>query len=77
MITFEIGDRVTMKPEAADGFKQPWRGRFENGREGTVMKSPHEGFTGVWVEWDHRKSKYANGWRLRHLNRDLIKVAKA
>lgn len=45
------GTRVRVKWERTDGFTQPWRGRFEKGREGTVLGVTHGGK--VRVQWDH------------------------
>lgn len=36
-MTFRVGDRVRVKADCADGFVQPWRNRFKNGRHGTVI----------------------------------------
>lgn len=61
----EIGARVRVKPKAADRFIQPWRGRFERGRMGTVIRGPSENICGWMVEWDHARTvKYPHEWRM-------------
>lgn len=74
---FEVGDRVRVKAECAGGYTQPWRGRFEAGREGTVVRE-----IGQWcghqrwkVKWDsHRKPKYPTDWDLDMRSADLEPV---
>ncbi|TNE46869.1 MAG: hypothetical protein EP341_09615 [Sphingomonadales bacterium] len=61
---WEVGDRVRVKKELADGFMQPWRGRFEKGLVGTIIQKPSQNVRGYLVEWDHRKVKYPNEWKI-------------
>lgn len=62
---FSVGDRVRVKPSQCVHFIQPWRGRFERGREGTILRGPSANVSGWLVEWDHRgRAKYPSDWRL-------------
>ncbi len=70
----EIGDRVVMKKSSACNFVQPWRGRFEKGREGTVIQSPSANVRGWMVEWDHGKVKWPHEWKLVHSHDELIVI---
>lgn len=53
MTFLKVGDRVRVKKDRVDGFKQPWRGRFEKGRTGTVIALKESRFTPITVLWDH------------------------
>ena len=68
----EIGSRVKIRKEAARTFIQPWRGRFERGRVGTVVASPSANVRGWLVEWDHGKTKYPHDWRMVVRHEDLV-----
>jgi hypothetical protein len=72
----QVGDRVKLVPERAQGFIQPWRGRFERGRAGTVLSGPAANIRGFWVEWDHGKTKYPSAWRMDMEPDDLVVVAR-
>lgn len=64
IIAFVVGDRVRVKWECTDHYVQPWRGRFEKGRVGTVIGFRDEG--GHWmrvkVRWDHKPSRRMREW---------------
>lgn len=72
MIAFKVGDRVRVKADRADGFCQPWRGRFEKGRVGTVTKVDAIG--GPWervsVLWDTKRGTNA-AWTLSMHKSDI------
>lgn len=69
-----IGSRVTLHSRRHDGFTQPWRGRFQKGREGTVICGPAPNIHGWLVEWDHRATKYPYEWRMVHPADDLVVI---
>lgn len=57
VIAFAEGDRVRVKADRADGYRQPWRDRFKKGRAGTVrgFKDGIGLHLRVKVLWDHNK----------------------
>lgn len=52
MTEFKIGDRVRVKLECAEGYRQPWSDRFKKGRTGTVI-NPDAHWGRVRVQWDY------------------------
>lgn len=77
MMDIQVGDRVKLKKEVADLYVQPWRGRFEKGRLGTVVALPGGAVRGFRVKWDHGKVKYPHEWEIIHPYDDIIVVEKA
>lgn len=63
---FSEGTRVRVKWECTDSYLQPWRGRFEKGREGTVIGPGHVlmGQPRIRVQWDHNKRGKPHDFRL-------------
>lgn len=72
-----VGDRVKVRKDAASSFVQPWRGRFEKGREGTIVQSPGRGVRGWLVEWDHGKVRWPHEWRMIHRSEELLVIESA
>ena len=72
----EVGDRVKLKKDAAQYYVQPWRGRLEKGRFGTVVALPFGAVRGFRVKWDHRKVKFPYEWEVIHPHDDLVVVGK-
>lgn len=72
MNKFKIGDRVMVKPQSADGFLQPWRGRFNAGRIGTISDSPYKKDGYFFVRWDHRGGGIEHHWNMWIHERDLM-----
>jgi hypothetical protein len=68
---FKVGDRVIVPPEEVDSFIQPWRGRFEKARQGTVIEIDERSpWRPVRVLWDHKRGTRAN-WTMSLRHRDL------
>lgn len=76
-MTLTIGARVRVKPECATQFIQPWRDRFQKGREGTVVCAPSKNVPGWNVIWDHGKVKYPREYHMVMRESDLVLVAPA
>lgn len=74
MSDLKIGARVRVKKSAQSSFVQPWRGRFEKGREGTIIRGPSANVHGWTVEWDHGRVKYPIDWRMVHASADLVVI---
>jgi hypothetical protein len=70
-MTFNVGDRVQVKPSAAISFIQPWRGRFEKGRIGTVISGPKANIRGYLVQWDCARCIRPRDWQMDHRPEDL------
>lgn len=75
MTSFKIGDRVVVNPAVADDYVQPWRTRFENGRQGTIIQLPSANVRGYLVEWDYgRSARYPCDWRMVHRADELVLI---
>lgn len=64
---FNPGDRVTVKPEVADKYIQPWRDRIRRGMHGTYMReSSWNGQCVVQMDMPKR-AKYPDEWLWRNV----------
>lgn len=77
MSEIHVGARVCVKKSRACTFIQPWRGRFEKNRMGTVVSGPSANVHGWLVEWDHGKVKYSDEWKTIMSSDDLLVVQPA
>jgi len=72
---FEVGTRVVIKPNLADGLLQPLRGWALKGRKGTVTgraPSGPNGKTNPVVTFDTaKKPRWPTDWRYTLYDRDL------
>lgn len=73
----KIGARVRVKPSEACRYVQPWRGRFEKGRVGTVVMAPSDVLRGWSVIWDHKKVKYPRDYKMVMYEPDIEVVEAA
>ena len=70
---FKMDDRVRLKDGCADGFIQPWRGRFAKGRLGTVMGESPSG--AIRVQWDHAPRYNACNYQLDMRDNEIEVIA--
>ena len=73
-MTLEVGQRVRIKPSAADGYVQPWRSRIERGLFGVVEGRSNWGYD---IRFDvPKRVKYPHDWYWRGVvDRDVEPVA--
>ncbi len=55
MTGFQIGDRVRLKPETAEGWLLPLRRFAKEGRIATVKSLPGEWSRYYWIEFDVKR----------------------
>jgi hypothetical protein len=61
MSRLQIGDRVTIAPERADSYLQPWRNRILKGKLRGTIEAQADG--GLAVRWDMpKRAKYIHDW---------------